>query len=96
MTNLQGPEILELLMAVDELNIQTLVSCAQKHLINNNKEFLQQNLIEILQTVCQNELFTDLLSYYLENIKYIIIIYINYKNLEIFIIIKIFNYYQVY
>ena len=70
MTNLQGSEILKLLMAVDELNIQTLISCVQKYLINN-KDFLQQNLIEILQIAYQNELFTDLLNYYLENIKMI-------------------------
>ncbi len=58
-------------MVVDELNIQTLISCIQKHLINNNKEFLQYNLIEILQTAYQNELFTDLLGYCLDEIEMI-------------------------
>ena len=54
-------------MAADELNIQTLISCVQKHLINN-KEFLQQNIIEILQIVYQNDLFVDLLNYCLNEI----------------------------
>jgi hypothetical protein len=55
-------------MAVDELNIQTLVTCIQKHLIND-KEFLQQNFIEILQMVYHNELFTDLLIYCFDEIE---------------------------
>ncbi|CAB4444548.1 unnamed protein product [Rhizophagus irregularis] len=67
LTNLQGPETLELLIAVDEFNIQTLVTCVQKHLIND-KEFLQENFMEILQMVYHNELFTDLLNYCLEEI----------------------------
>ncbi|EXX71837.1 hypothetical protein GLOIN_2v1670067 [Rhizophagus irregularis DAOM 181602=DAOM 197198] len=67
LTNLQGPETLELLIAVDEFNIQTLVTCVQKHLIND-KEFLQKNFMEILQMVYHNELFTDLLNYCLEEI----------------------------
>ena len=71
MTNLQGLETLKILMAVDELNIQTLISHVQKHLINNNKEFLQQNLIEILQTAYQNDLFIDLLDYCLDEIEMI-------------------------
>ena len=58
-------------MAVDELNIQTLISCVQKYLINHKEFFLQQNLIEILQTIYQNELFTDLLGYCLDEIEMI-------------------------
>ncbi|GES81042.1 BTB/POZ domain-containing protein [Rhizophagus clarus] len=68
LTNLQGPEILKLLIAVDELNIQTLIICVQKHLINY-KEFLQENFMEILQMVYHNELFIDLLDYCLEKIE---------------------------
>ncbi|CAB4397407.1 unnamed protein product [Rhizophagus irregularis] len=67
LTNFRGPELLKLLMAVDELNIQTLVTCVQKHLIND-KEFLQENFMEILQMVYHNELFTGLLNYCLEEI----------------------------
>jgi hypothetical protein len=68
----QGPELLKLLMAVDELNIQKLISCIQKHLIKDQYEFLQQNLIEIFQTVYHNELFTYLLNYCFEKIDVII------------------------
>ncbi|RIA97529.1 hypothetical protein C1645_871284 [Glomus cerebriforme] len=71
LTNLQGSEILKLLIAVDELNIQTLITCIQEYLIKNREEFLQQNLIEILQTVYQHEPFTYLLNYCLDNIKII-------------------------
>ncbi|GBB93006.1 hypothetical protein RclHR1_00210002 [Rhizophagus clarus] len=67
LTNLQGSETLKLLIAVDEFNIQTLVTCVQKHLISD-REFLQENFMEVLQMVYCNELFTDLLNYCLEEI----------------------------
>jgi len=38
----------------------------------NNKKFLQKNFIEILQLVYQNELFKDLLNYYLNEIEIIL------------------------
>ncbi|CAB4382161.1 unnamed protein product [Rhizophagus irregularis] len=41
--NLQGPEVLKLLIAVDELNIQQLVSHIQEYLIEHQTEFLNQN-----------------------------------------------------
>ncbi|CAB4444553.1 unnamed protein product [Rhizophagus irregularis] len=66
-TNFKGPELLKLLIAVDELNIQTLVTCVQKHLIND-KKFLQENFMEILQMVYYNELFVELFNYCLEEI----------------------------
>jgi hypothetical protein len=62
--------MLKLLIAVDELNIQTLVTCVQRYLINY-KDFLQENFMEILQIVYHNELFTDLLNYCLEIIEII-------------------------
>ncbi|RGB29041.1 hypothetical protein C1646_767081 [Rhizophagus diaphanus] len=71
-TDIQGPKILELLMAVDELNIQKLISCIQKHLIKNQYEFLQQNIVEIFQRVYQNGLFSYLLIFCLEKIDMII------------------------
>ncbi|CAB4424335.1 unnamed protein product [Rhizophagus irregularis] len=51
LTNLQGPELLNLMIAVDELNIQTLIPCIKEYLINHQYEFLQQNPIEILETI---------------------------------------------
>ncbi|GBB93253.1 hypothetical protein RclHR1_02140006 [Rhizophagus clarus] len=53
LTELQGLEILNLLIAVDELNIQTLIPCIQDYLFDHQYEFLKQSPIEILETVYQ-------------------------------------------
>src|SRR5881392_2798044 len=66
--NLQGPEVLKLLIAVDELNIQQLISHIQEYLIEHQTEFLHQNPTGILETVYQHETFTDLWNFYLEKI----------------------------
>src|ERR1044072_3035313 len=60
--------MLKLLIAVDELDIQTLIPCIQKTLIKNQHEYLQENFVEILKTVYQHEAFTDLWDFYLEKI----------------------------
>jgi hypothetical protein len=60
LTNLQDFEVLNLLIVADELNIQSLISCIQEHLVKHRDEFLQQNPIEILETIYQNESFTEL------------------------------------
>ncbi|RGB36868.1 hypothetical protein C1646_757556 [Rhizophagus diaphanus] len=41
--NLQGPDVLKLLIAVDELNIHQLISHIQEYLIEHQTEFLHQN-----------------------------------------------------
>ena len=64
--NLQGPDVLKLLIAVDELNIQPLISHVQEFLIEHKMEFLQQNPTGILETVYQHESFTDLWNFCLE------------------------------
>jgi hypothetical protein len=56
------------LIAVDELNIQTLIPCIQGFLNEHKDKFLQQNPIEIFEMVYQYELFTNLWDYYLEKI----------------------------
>ncbi|RGB27450.1 BTB/POZ protein [Rhizophagus diaphanus] len=66
--NLQGPEVLKLLIAVDELNIQQLISYIQEYLIDHQTEFLHQNPIGILETIYQHESFTDLRDFCLEKI----------------------------
>ncbi|EXX67247.1 hypothetical protein RirG_116140 [Rhizophagus irregularis DAOM 197198w] len=66
--NLQGPDVLELLIAVDELNINSLVSHIQEFLIEHKTEFLQQNPTGILETIYQHETFTDLWNFCLEKI----------------------------
>ncbi|GBC14533.2 BTB/POZ protein [Rhizophagus irregularis DAOM 181602=DAOM 197198] len=45
--NLQGPDVLKFLIAVDELNIQQLISHIQEYLIENQTEFLLP-LLELL------------------------------------------------
>src|SRR5438477_9296899 len=64
--NLQGPDVLKLLIAVDELNIQPLISHVQEFLIEHKTEFLHQNPTGILETVYQHEKFTDLWNFCLE------------------------------
>src|SRR5688572_12980824 len=66
--NLQGPDVLKLLIAVDELNIQQLISYVQEFLIEHQTEFLYQNPTGILETVYQHEPFTDLWDFCLEKI----------------------------
>ncbi|POG69923.1 hypothetical protein GLOIN_2v147333 [Rhizophagus irregularis DAOM 181602=DAOM 197198] len=66
--NLQGSEVLKLLIAVDELNINTLISHIQEFLIEHQTEFLQQNPTGILEIIYQHEAFTDLWNFCLEKI----------------------------
>ncbi|GBB89316.1 hypothetical protein RclHR1_00160032 [Rhizophagus clarus] len=66
--NLQGPEILKLLIVVDELNIQQLISYIQEYLIEHQTEFLHQNPTGILEAVYYNETFTDLWNFCLDKI----------------------------
>jgi hypothetical protein len=66
--NLQGPDVLKLLIAVDELNIHPLISHIQEFLIEHKTEFLLQNPTGILETVYQHESFTDLWNFCLEKI----------------------------
>ncbi|RIA83789.1 hypothetical protein C1645_809064 [Glomus cerebriforme] len=68
LTKLQGLDVLKLLMAVDELKIQTLILCVQEYLIKHQYEYLQQNPTEILETVYQHETFTELWNFCLEEI----------------------------
>ncbi|RIA83787.1 hypothetical protein C1645_742804 [Glomus cerebriforme] len=68
LTKLQGLDILELLVAVDELKIQTLILCVQEYLIKLQYEYLQQNLTEILEAVYRHETFTELWNFCLGNI----------------------------
>src|SRR5581483_809841 len=64
--SLQGPDVLELLAAVDELDIQSLIFHIQEFLIEHVTEFLHDNPIGILETVYQHETFTDLWNFCLE------------------------------
>ena len=66
MKNLQGSDVLKLLIAVDELHIQPLISHVQEFLVEHKTEFLQQNPTDILETVYQHETFTDLWNFCLK------------------------------
>ncbi|GBC03015.1 hypothetical protein RclHR1_04930012 [Rhizophagus clarus] len=50
LAKLRGSDVLKLLIAVDELKIQTLILCIQEYLTKHQHEFLQQNPIEIFET----------------------------------------------
>ncbi|GBC08562.1 hypothetical protein RclHR1_08210007 [Rhizophagus clarus] len=69
---LQGPDILKLLIAVDELKVQTLIPYINEYLIKHQRDFLQKNPIEVLEVVYQvnqrDELFSDLWNHCLEEI----------------------------
>src|SRR3954452_7176217 len=67
LTKLRGPDVLKLLMAADELKIQTLMSCIPKYLVEHQFQFLKQNPIQILETVYQHETL-DLLNFFFEKI----------------------------
>jgi hypothetical protein len=56
------------LIAVDELNIHSLISHIQEFLIENQTEFLHQNPTEIFEIVYQHETFTDLWDFCLEKV----------------------------
>jgi hypothetical protein len=66
--NLQGPDVLKLLLAVDELNIYPLISHIQEFFIKHQTKFLYPNPIEIIETVHQHEAFTDLWNSFLEKL----------------------------
>src|ERR1051325_2424251 len=69
LTKLQGPDVLKLLVVVNDFKVQTLIPCVQEYLIKHQYEFLQQNPIEILEMVYQHETtFTDLLNVCLKKI----------------------------
>ncbi|GBC03110.1 hypothetical protein RclHR1_00050018 [Rhizophagus clarus] len=68
MKKLEGLELLKLLIAIDEINIQSLIPQIEKYLIKHQYKFLQQNPAGILEKIYQNEAFTNLLNYCLDKI----------------------------
>src|SRR5438045_2962102 len=67
LTKLQEPDILKLLIAVDELKIQALIQNIQGYLIEHQYKFLQDP-VEILGIAYQHEAFTDLWDFCLGKI----------------------------
>src|ERR1051325_11555070 len=68
MTKLQGPDILKLLIAADELKIQTLIQNIQGYLIKHQDKLLRHDPVEILGMIYQHEAFTDLWDFCLGKI----------------------------
>ncbi|CAB4424716.1 unnamed protein product [Rhizophagus irregularis] len=68
LAKLQTRELLDLLIAVDELNIQTLITCIQEYLIDHHYRILHHNPIEALETVYQLDTFSGLFDFFLEAI----------------------------
>jgi hypothetical protein len=68
LTNLQGSELLQLLIAADELNIQTLIICIQEYFIKHFHEFLQQNSKGIIEKICKYDSLSKLWNFYLDRI----------------------------
>ncbi|EXX73012.1 BTB/POZ domain-containing protein [Rhizophagus irregularis DAOM 181602=DAOM 197198] len=67
-TKLEGFELLKLSMAIYELNIQSLIPRIEEYLIKHQYKFLQQNPTRIIETIYQNESFTNLLDFCLNKI----------------------------
>ncbi|RIA92258.1 hypothetical protein C1645_820944 [Glomus cerebriforme] len=63
-----GSDILKLLIAADEFGINTLSEFIQEFLIDNLKEFLENNPNEILEIIFQHEALTTLKDDFLETI----------------------------
>src|SRR5438046_1429946 len=63
-----GSDILDLLVASDELLIEELITFVQAYLIENQTEWLQSNFVKVLHTVFQFESCESLQDYCLESI----------------------------
>ncbi|EXX57690.1 hypothetical protein RirG_204860 [Rhizophagus irregularis DAOM 197198w] len=68
LTTLEGPELLKLSIAVDDLNIRTLFPQIEDYLFKNKSTYLHQNAIEILETIYQRESFTKLWNFCLDKV----------------------------
>ena len=64
--NYSGIELLELLIATDELGLESLYECMMKYFIENCEEYIKENAVEILQTIYKSEKFKELKNIYLE------------------------------
>ena len=63
-----GSNVLDLLVASDELLMEELVTFVQKYLIENQPDWLQDNFVKVLHTVFRFENYKQLQDYCLESI----------------------------
>ncbi|GBC01281.1 hypothetical protein RclHR1_04120011 [Rhizophagus clarus] len=68
LNELEGTELLKLLMVVDDLNVRTLFLQLENYLIQNKSAFLHQNTVETLETIYQRESFINLRNFCLEKV----------------------------
>ncbi|CAG8656159.1 7587_t:CDS:2, partial [Funneliformis mosseae] len=66
LTGLQKLELLQLFMALDEINIQPLMTHVQKYLTEHIAMFTKFDSIEMLKIIHQHEFFTELWDEHLE------------------------------
>ncbi|KAG9288949.1 hypothetical protein G9A89_019571 [Geosiphon pyriformis] len=64
----EAPEILKLLVAVDELELDNLSAHIQQHLIKEKREWLNQNPVQVLDIVFRHEACHSIRDYCLEDI----------------------------
>ncbi|EXX56575.1 hypothetical protein RirG_214860 [Rhizophagus irregularis DAOM 197198w] len=57
------PDIIKILIAANELNLQELVSYLQLYIIKNNKNWMEQNFNLVYQTSFENDSFLELQNY---------------------------------
>ncbi|CAG8560493.1 8357_t:CDS:2 [Scutellospora calospora] len=68
MDNLNGSDILKLLVAADELGLHKFIDHAQEYLIENQESYLRQDPIGILKTIFHHETFITLKMFLLEEL----------------------------
>ncbi|GBC02016.1 hypothetical protein RclHR1_04410009 [Rhizophagus clarus] len=66
LTDLQGPEILKIIMGAEEFTVRPLINYVKKFLNENKLQLLVSQPIEIFKIIHKNSLFTKLWDEYLE------------------------------
>ena len=64
--NYSGIELLELLIATDELGLESLYECMMEYFIENCEKYIKENAVKILQSIYKSEKFKELKNIYLE------------------------------
>ncbi|GBC06618.1 hypothetical protein RclHR1_06980002 [Rhizophagus clarus] len=67
-TNKTGVEILNIMTAFDDLELNQLIKIVEEYLTNQHQTFLQDNLVEILQTIYSHKIFNNIQELCLEEI----------------------------
>ena len=64
--NYSGIELLELLIATDELGLESLYEYMMEYFIENCEKYIKENAVKILQSIYKSEKFKELKNIYLE------------------------------